>query len=52
MYRPRSGRRKQPVLAAAVVFGVTMAGITTYEPASGHSLSGGRSTTVGDALVR
>ncbi|MFI8895124.1 hypothetical protein [Streptomyces paradoxus] len=50
VYRARSGRWKRPVLAAAVVFGVTMAGITTYELASGHNLSGGRSTTVGDAF--
>jgi hypothetical protein len=36
------------VLAAAIVFGVTMAGISTYELVSGHNLSGGHSTTVGD----
>ncbi|MFF7309401.1 hypothetical protein [Streptomyces sp. NPDC008137] len=50
VYRARVRGWKRPVLAAAVVFGVTMAGITTYELASGHSLSGGRSTTVGDAF--
>jgi hypothetical protein len=50
VYRARAGSRKRPVLAAAVVFGVTMAGITTYELASGHNLSGGHSTTVGGAF--
>ncbi|MFE1948559.1 hypothetical protein [Streptomyces massasporeus] len=50
VYRTRARSWKRPVLAAAVVFGVTMAGITTYELASGHNLSGGRSTTVGDAF--
>ncbi|MFJ4283495.1 hypothetical protein [Streptomyces massasporeus] len=52
VYRTRARSWKRPVLAAAVVFGVTMAGITTYELASGHNLSGGRSTTVGDAFSR
>ncbi|MFF8875693.1 hypothetical protein [Streptomyces massasporeus] len=52
VYRTRTRSWKRPVLAAAVVFGVTMAGITTYELASGHNLSGGRSTTVGDAFSR
>ncbi|MFC9129366.1 hypothetical protein ACFT4A_21295 [Streptomyces sp. NPDC057099] len=50
VYRARVRGWKRPLLAAAVVFGVTMAGITTYELASGHNLSGGRSTTVGDAF--
>ncbi|MFF8018483.1 hypothetical protein [Streptomyces sp. NPDC007929] len=52
VYRARTRSWKRPVLAAAVVFGVTMAGITTYELASGHNLSGGRDTTVGDAFSR
>ncbi|MEU0177548.1 hypothetical protein ABZ178_30010 [Streptomyces massasporeus] len=52
VYRTRARNWKRPVLAAVVVFGVTMAGITTYELASGHNLSGGRSTTVGDAFSR
>ncbi|MEV5884986.1 hypothetical protein AB0L74_20025 [Streptomyces sp. NPDC052020] len=50
VYRARVRGWKRPVIAAALVFGVTMAGITVYEVASGHNLSGGSSTTVGDAL--
>ncbi|MFG2881593.1 hypothetical protein ACGFYV_04595 [Streptomyces sp. NPDC048297] len=50
VYRARVKSWKRPVLAAAVVFGVTMAGITTYELASGSSFSGGRGTTVSDAV--
>ncbi|MEU9286729.1 hypothetical protein AB0D57_18935 [Streptomyces sp. NPDC048275] len=51
VYRARVKSWKRPVLAAALVFGVTMAGITTYETVSGQSFSGdGKSTTVGDAL--
>ncbi|MDQ0716712.1 hypothetical protein QFZ55_006164 [Streptomyces luteogriseus] len=52
VYRARARSWKRPVLAAVAVFGVTMAGITTYELVSGHNLSGGRSTTVGDAFSR
>jgi hypothetical protein len=49
--RARVKSWKRPVVAAALVFGVTMAGITTYELVSGQSFSGdGRSTTVGDAF--
>ncbi|MFJ8193028.1 hypothetical protein ACIQ8D_25175 [Streptomyces sp. NPDC096094] len=51
VYRARTTGWKRPVVAAALVFGVTMAGITTYELASGESLSGGRSTTVGSAFT-
>ncbi|AQS67130.1 hypothetical protein [Streptomyces pactum] len=51
VYRARTKGWKRPVIAAALVFGVTMAGITTYELVSGESLSGGRSTTVGSALT-
>ncbi len=42
---------KRPLVAAALVFGVTMAGITAYELASGENLSGGHSTTVGSAFT-
>lgn len=41
---------KRPLIAAAVVFGVTMGGITTYEIASGHSFSGGKGTTFREAF--
>ncbi|MFJ6557764.1 hypothetical protein ACIQNT_36945 [Streptomyces luteogriseus] len=50
-YRVRAGGWKRPALAAVAVFGLTMTGITTYELMSGHNLSGGRSTTVGDTLA-
>ncbi|MGW8636446.1 hypothetical protein [Streptomyces sp. NPDC055793] len=50
VYRARTTGWKRPVLAAALVFGVAMAGITTYEVASGENLSGGHRTTVGNAL--
>ncbi|MEV6841159.1 hypothetical protein AB0N17_42925 [Streptomyces sp. NPDC051133] len=49
VYRARGRRR--PLVAAALVFGVTMAGITTYELVSGNSFSGGRGTTVSDAVT-
>jgi hypothetical protein len=51
VYRARTTGWKRPVVAAALVFGVTMAGITAYELASGESLSGGRSTTVTSAFT-
>lgn len=51
VHRARVKSWKRPAVAAALVFGVTMAGITTYELVSGQSFGGdGRSTTVGDAL--
>lgn len=51
VYRARVRSWKRPVVAAALVFGVTMAGITTYELVSGQSFSGdGTSTTVGDVF--
>ncbi|WHM30354.1 hypothetical protein OH540_10020 [Streptomyces sp. BPPL-273] len=50
VYRARTTGWKRPVIAAALVFGVAMAGITTYELASGENLSGGHRTTVGNAL--
>ncbi|WP_406467996.1 hypothetical protein OH738_10425 [Streptomyces hirsutus] len=51
--RAREVRRglKRAVVAAALVFGVTMAGITVYELASGQSLSGAPDTTVGNAIT-
>ncbi|MBT2415012.1 hypothetical protein J7I94_31490 [Streptomyces sp. ISL-12] len=50
VYRARVRSWRRPVVAAAVVFGVTMGGITTYELITGQNLSGGSSTTVSDAL--
>ncbi|MFI9615388.1 hypothetical protein ACIHCM_27550 [Streptomyces sp. NPDC052023] len=50
VYRARARSFKRPLLAAALVFGVTMTGITAYELASGSSFSGRGSTTVGDAF--
>ncbi|MFF9351191.1 hypothetical protein [Streptomyces sp. NPDC014734] len=41
---------KRPALGAAVVFAVSMAGITTYELIAGNDLSGGRGTTVGSVV--
>ncbi|MFI8433863.1 hypothetical protein ACIGJO_08945 [Streptomyces sp. NPDC079020] len=41
---------KRPVLAAAVVFAVSMIGITAFEMISGNDLSGGRGTTVGSVV--
>ncbi|MFF5497089.1 hypothetical protein [Streptomyces aquilus] len=49
-YRARVKKGKRPLIAAALVFGVTMAGITTYELASGNSFSGGQGTTVSEAV--
>ncbi|KUN16674.1 hypothetical protein AQJ23_44370 [Streptomyces antibioticus] len=51
VYRARVGSWKRPLIAAALVFGVAMAGITTYELASGNSFSGGKGTTVADAVT-
>lgn len=51
VYRARTRGWKRPLVAAALVFGVTMAGITAYELASGENLSGGHSTTVGSAFT-
>ncbi|MDQ0993518.1 hypothetical protein [Streptomyces sp. V3I7] len=51
VYRARVRSWRRPVLAAAVVFGVTMAGITVYELASGDSFSGGTGTTVSNAVT-
>ncbi|MER6070797.1 hypothetical protein ABT187_18595 [Streptomyces sp. NPDC001817] len=51
VYRAGARGRRWPVVAAAVVFGVTMAGVTTYELVSGNTFSGGTGTTVGDAVT-
>ena len=51
VYRARATGWRRPVVAAALVFGVSMTGITAYELASGQNLSGGRSTTVGSAFT-
>ncbi|MGW8065116.1 hypothetical protein ACVV2G_23320 [Streptomyces ziwulingensis] len=50
LHRARTTGWKRPVVAAALVFGIAMTGITSYELASGQNLGGGHSTTVGDAL--
>ncbi|MEV7872025.1 hypothetical protein AB0P17_39300 [Streptomyces sp. NPDC088124] len=41
---------KRPVLAAGVVFGVAMAGVTGFELISGQGLGGGTGTTVGSVV--
>ncbi|MFJ8464215.1 hypothetical protein [Streptomyces swartbergensis] len=51
VYRARARGCKRPVLAAAIVFGLAMTGVTAHELVSGHNLSGGRSTTVGDVFT-
>lgn len=51
VYRARVGSWRRPVLAAALVFGVTMTGITVYELVSGDSFSGGKGTTVSAAVT-
>ncbi|MCX5238205.1 hypothetical protein OG824_23720 [Streptomyces prunicolor] len=51
VYRARVGSWRRPLLAAALVFGVTMTGITVYELVSGDSFSGGKGTTVGAAVT-
>ncbi|WP_406063002.1 hypothetical protein OG462_32160 [Streptomyces sp. NBC_01077] len=43
---------KRPAIAAALVFGVTMAGITTYELVSGQDFSGKQGTTTFGSVVR
>ncbi|KUL51524.1 hypothetical protein [Streptomyces sp. NRRL S-1521] len=45
-HRARVRSWKRPLIAAAVVFGVSMAGITTYELVSGKDFSGGDGTTI------
>ncbi|MFD9392608.1 hypothetical protein ACFWBB_18410 [Streptomyces sp. NPDC060000] len=51
VHRARIGSRRRPLVAAALVFGVTMAGITTYELVSGDSFSGDKGTTVSEAVT-
>ena len=51
VHRARVSSWKRPVVAAALVFGVTLTGITTYELVSGNSFSGGGGTTVSDAVT-
>ncbi|WP_412126856.1 hypothetical protein [Streptomyces zaomyceticus] len=48
--RVRGWRR--PAIAAALVFGVTMGGITTYELVSGQDFSGKQGTTTFGSVVR
>ncbi|MFF1508305.1 hypothetical protein [Streptomyces sp. NPDC058326] len=43
---------KRPAVAAALVFGVTMGGITAYELVSGQDFSGTRGTTTFGSVVR
>ncbi|MFE6224662.1 hypothetical protein [Streptomyces sp. NPDC057854] len=43
---------RRPVLAAALVFGVTMGGITAYELVSGEDFSGTKGTTTFGSVVR
>jgi hypothetical protein len=50
----RAGRRgwKRPVIAVALAFGLTMAGITGYEAIAGENISGnGHGTTIGNAVT-
>ncbi|MEV0255631.1 hypothetical protein AB0H82_15400 [Streptomyces sp. NPDC050732] len=49
-HRARIRSWKRPLIAAAVVFGVAMAGITTYEVVSGKDFSGGKGTTIGNGF--
>ncbi|MER5792316.1 hypothetical protein [Streptomyces sp. NPDC001980] len=51
VYRARVRTRRRPLVAAALVFMVTMAGITAYELVSGNSFSGGSGTTVSGAVT-
>ncbi|MEU2621575.1 hypothetical protein ABZ642_26115 [Streptomyces sp. NPDC007157] len=51
VYRARVRTWRRPVFAAALVFVVAMAGVTTYELVSGSSFSGGSGTTVSGAVT-
>ncbi|WP_112465974.1 hypothetical protein [Streptomyces triticisoli] len=51
VHRARGRSWKRPVLAAALVFGLTLVGITAYELVSGSTFSGGRGTTVGEVVT-
>ncbi|MFJ9430346.1 hypothetical protein ACIRQY_11825 [Streptomyces sp. NPDC101490] len=48
----RVRRWKRPAVAAALVFGVTMGGITAYELVSGQDFSGTQGTTTFGSVVR
>lgn len=51
-YRARSRSWKRPVVAVALAFGLTMAGITGYEAIAGENISGhGHGTTIGNAVT-
>ncbi|MCW5253426.1 hypothetical protein IBX28_23465 [Streptomyces sp. SHP 1-2] len=50
VHRTRGRSRRRQLIGAALVFGVAMTGITVYEVAAGHDLSGDRSTTIGGVL--
>lgn len=52
VYRARVRTWRRPLVAAALVFGVTMAGITACELVAGTSFSGGHGTTVSGAVTR
>ncbi|MEW1776484.1 hypothetical protein [Streptomyces sp. NPDC086777] len=51
VHRARVRTWRRPLVAAALVFGVTMAGITAYELVAGTSFSGGSGTTVSGAVT-
>jgi hypothetical protein len=52
VHRARVRGLKRPLVAAGTVFVLAMGGITAYEVASGHSLSGDhRGTTIGDVFT-
>ncbi|SEE41584.1 hypothetical protein [Streptomyces sp. Ag109_O5-10] len=51
VYRARVRTWRRPLVAAALVFGVTMAGITACELVAGASFSGGHGTTVSGAVT-
>ncbi|MFD7548035.1 hypothetical protein [Streptomyces sp. NPDC059816] len=51
VHRVRVRWWKRPLLAAALVFGVTMGGITAYELVVGESFGGGGGTTIGEAVT-
>ncbi|MEU9343597.1 hypothetical protein AB0D74_20555 [Streptomyces sp. NPDC048278] len=51
VYRARVRTRRRPLVAATLVFTVTMAGITAYELVSGDAFGGGSGTTVGSAVT-
>ncbi|MBM7168926.1 hypothetical protein JQK87_10960 [Streptomyces sp. G44] len=50
-HRARIRSWKRPLIAAAVVFGVAMGGITAYELVTDQDLSGGKGTTIGNSFT-